>query len=511
MNSFYYDLDRQRRNPVIQTRDDFSRDVSRIIHSPSFRRLKGKTQVFPISESDFSRDRLTHTLEVADIGNSIANLINRKHLGSKGQIDLSVVQFGCYAHDIGHSPFGHIGEHTLDVLMKQKNKRFEGNAQTIRIITTLEKKELLIPKEYVNKGIPKFQIFLNQGVFNKIDMRIGLNTANRSLLSALKYYQQFENSTEGNWPKKGLYDSELSIIDSIIEQYNEHYKFDIRSCVEPFRTIESDIMDLADDIAFAVFDLEDCLKFKLINILDFFDFEDDNLLNKVINKVESRIQEANSIKVSGRSIYSPAIKAKKYFTSKDKTKGLGIIFKKLIEDYIVINGEGVEAIKKAKTEDQQKDAILSLVSPLYTISKAIMENGYVRTNFSTHIIRSLVQNIRFHFCEKCPMLSKVSLKEDSFIMLEVIKAYVSEAQVKSPRIKLADIRGNEIVTNIFNKLTSNNGFELLPPDYKIIYNNSQEENKLRVICDFISGMTDVFACEFHSKLFSENSVSIFKN
>ncbi len=511
MSSLYNDLDRGRRSDIKQTRDDFSRDVSRVIHSPSFRRLKGKTQVFPISESDFSRDRLTHTLEVSDIGNSITNLINKKYLEDNEQIDLNIIRLACYAHDIGHAPFGHVGEHTLDDLMKEHKKRFEGNAQTIRILTVLEKKELLITEEFKKNGIPNFQIFLNQGVYNNVDMRIGLNLTNRSILSTLKYYQQFETSIDSFWPKKGLYDSEKSVIDNIIDKYNLHHNFDIRTIVTPFRTIECDIMDLADDIAFAVYDLEDCLKFKLINILDFFDLEDKYLLKKVIDRVEGSIEEANKIKIGNKPIYSPSIKKNNHFGTSDKTKKLGGIFKKMIDNYIVLNTDGVNELKKAKNDDQKKESILTLVSPLYTVSKAIMNNGYVRTNFSTHLIRQLVQSTRYHHCKKIPMLSKVSLEENAFVMLEVIKAYVSETQVKSPRIKLADIRGKEIVTNIFHKLTEKNGFELLPSDFKTIYNNSQEENRFRVICDFISSMTDKFACEFHSKLFSETSISIFKN
>ena len=98
--------------------------------------------MFPGSESDFFRNRLTHSLEVAQIAKSIALRINGEHeYFKKYSIDLDLVETAALAHDLGHPPFGHNGEKALDECMRDKGG-FEGNAQTLRVLARLEKKEL---------------------------------------------------------------------------------------------------------------------------------------------------------------------------------------------------------------------------------------------------------------------------------------------------------------------------------------------------------------------------------
>jgi dGTPase len=118
------------------------RDYARLIHCPSFRRLQGKTQVFPGKESDFFRNRLTHSLEVAQIAKSIAIRLNhRSKFFRDDENNVNPVELAGLAHDLGHPPFGHNGEAALDECM-QDCGGFEGNAQTFRILSRLEKKEL---------------------------------------------------------------------------------------------------------------------------------------------------------------------------------------------------------------------------------------------------------------------------------------------------------------------------------------------------------------------------------
>lgn len=126
--------------PSSPGRSEIDRDFARIIHCPSFRRLQGKTQLFPGHESDFFRNRLTHSLEVAQIAESIARKLNSTEpYLRKNPINERICYAAALLHDIGHPPFGHNGEDALDAKMA-KFGGFEGNAQTLRIVSQLEKR-----------------------------------------------------------------------------------------------------------------------------------------------------------------------------------------------------------------------------------------------------------------------------------------------------------------------------------------------------------------------------------
>jgi len=182
-------------------RTPYERDFGRILHSSSFRRLQGKSQVMGINESDFHRTRLTHSLEVAQIGLSLAKAIeNGKISNAGGDItyynclkssalldDLTmVVMTACHAHDLGHPPFGHCGERALHLKMSEEStsppieKTFESNAQTLRMLTELETYE---------KGF-------------------GVNPTFRTILSIIKYpvtTAWYENSQETTKNPKKLF------------------------------------------------------------------------------------------------------------------------------------------------------------------------------------------------------------------------------------------------------------------------------------------------------------------
>ena len=116
--------------PVSKSRSAFRRDCDRIIHSTAFRRLKHKTQVFVFDEGDHYRTRLTHTLEVTQVARSLAR---RLHL------DEDLAEALALAHDLGHPPFGHAGERALDACLSAVGG-FDHNAQTLRIVTALERR-----------------------------------------------------------------------------------------------------------------------------------------------------------------------------------------------------------------------------------------------------------------------------------------------------------------------------------------------------------------------------------
>ena len=218
----YTEADRERwvrEDPVLKRadRDDFARDRARLVHSASLRRLSAKTQVVQPSDDDFVRNRLTHSLEVAQIG---------REFGAALGCNADVVDTACLAHDLGHPPFGHIGEQALDAVATDIGG-FEGNAQTLRLLTRLE------PKRTHADGRPA-----------------GLNLTRASLDATTKYpwARGAAPVAVGPTAKFGVYADDLPVF--------EWY----RAGREPgTRCIEADVMDWSDDVAYSVHDVEDAI------------------------------------------------------------------------------------------------------------------------------------------------------------------------------------------------------------------------------------------------------------
>lgn len=256
-------------------RSSYQRDKARVLHSAAFRRLQSKTQVLGVGLNDFHRTRLTHSLEAAQIGQGIAAQLKQKHpeLTNQLELDNNLIETICLAHDIGHPAFGHGGEIALHYMMREHGG-FEGNGQTFRIISKLE----------------------------PYTLNHGMNLSRRTVLGLVKYpntmsqlcYQQqsaepasFRQLKASDWhPPKGLYDDDQDVFDWLLaplssadrDLFCSMQNGNQRHGKTRFKSFDCSIMELADDIAYGIHDLEDAITTGIVKREDFISGVTDKLL-----------------------------------------------------------------------------------------------------------------------------------------------------------------------------------------------------------------------------------------
>ena len=215
-------------------RSPFQRDRDRIIHSASFRRLKHKTQVFVNTEGDHYRTRITHSMEVAQIARSIARYLN---------LNEDLAETLSLAHDLGHTPFGHAGEDSLNECM-EKYDGFDHNLQTLRIVMFLENKYL------------KFN---------------GLNLSIETLEGLLKHNGPVDN---------------LDLVDNLIgvKKFKNMVKF------KTYPSLEAQISAISDDIAYNNHDIQDGIKANLFKLEDLVEI---NFFRDIYKKYKNKISKKN--------------------------------------------------------------------------------------------------------------------------------------------------------------------------------------------------------------------------
>lgn len=219
-------VDKQYKADTYYFRDNADVDYSRVLYSSSCRRLQGKMQLLVPKSQMFYRNRLTHSHEVAQFAKTVAKRLKLK--------DYITVQTCSLAHDIGNPPFGHAGEVFLSKV--HVDNPYEGNAQTFRILRMLEERHR---------------------DFN------GLNLTIRTMLGVVKYFKPVREVITDNTEeeikvktnKKFLYDNDYELVKGWLEEYNISHK-----------TIDCEIMDLCDEIAYAIHDLEDSLRLNYFTI-----------------------------------------------------------------------------------------------------------------------------------------------------------------------------------------------------------------------------------------------------
>lgn len=398
----------------------FQRDYARIMYASSFRRLQGKMQLLGIKEEQFFRNRLTHSLEVAQIAQSLAYEIGYERAES------FVVEAGAIAHDIGNPPFGHSGESKLNEIFYEIGG-FEGNAQTLRILTTIERKK------------PEFQ---------------GLNLTYRTLLSVVKYYKKFErmeqdnniNSTENGSvdekkkkKQKFIYDDDYELLNKFIDEN--------KICI---RTLDVQIVDLADEIAYAAHDLEDGLRQNYFTI------------DEILHDYKVTYGETSSY---------------------DRLK---TIVHKCRENA----GYGKNKVESSQYSKMFRQELSSMI-----INTLIQDIGLVKVSDKKRKKTGSMQEEELDFVE---------YRE----MAEGLKDIIFKCITHRDEIYLYEEKGNKIIEGLADIYMNNN--KLLPPEYreeeiKKQYNiesmceESQKNLQQRLICDYISGMMDSYAVTSYKK------------
>lgn len=419
-------------------RSPFQRDKARILHSAAFRRLQAKTQVLGVGMSDFYRTRLTHSLEASQIGQGIAAQLRRKHPELTQSLNLNdtLIEGLCLAHDIGHPPFGHGGEIALHYMMRDHGG-FEGNGQTFRIVTKLEP---YTPSHGMNLsrrtllGLVKYPNF--------IPSLSNVKSAAHTSQLALSH----RNIKASDWvPPKGLYECDRNMFNWLIEPLSqddrELFCHIVKSPSEQrqhktkFKSFDCSIMELADDIAYAIHDLEDAIVMGIVNLQQFE------------AQIVEPIEDLSDTWLSGH---------------------ISMLAKKLFSQH----------------HHERKDAIGALVN-----------------SFITHI----------DIARTDPAFQNDLLKYNAVFPAEyeqalaLFKQFVFKQVIRKPEIQLLEYKGQQVVMALFEAFASDPE-RLLPENTRQRWLTAQNDNNgMRVISDYIAGMTDEFASRLYSNLFIPKS------
>ncbi|KZN45002.1 anti-phage deoxyguanosine triphosphatase [Pseudoalteromonas luteoviolacea] len=420
----------QTKNRPNDNRSPWQIDRSRIIHAAAFRRLQSKTQIMSIGVNDFYRTRLTHSLEVSQIGTGLLRHLKLQNPEFDFFPSASLIETICLAHDIGHPPFGHGGEIALNYLMRHHGG-FEGNAQTLRIVTKLE--------PYSNG--------------------YGMNLTRRTLLGFIKYPAYIDQlwrqipSEERNqrfiytqkWlPAKGVYGNDSDVFEWILAPLSDSDKALFMSYSHLneyksktiYKSLDSAIMEYADDIAYAVHDLEDAIATGTLSERDWY-----NYAMPAFKNIESPWLESNLTSITHR----------------------------LFSD----------------DEPLRKDAIGELVN-IFIINCALVERG---EDFEEPLLKNTVK-----------------LSQEFEEILKVLKQFVYQRLIREPTMQQIEFSGQNMLIDLFDAFSSD-PMRLLPYTAQSQYDSAADDiAKMRVLADYLSGMTDEYARRCHARLFG-NSIT----
>jgi dGTPase len=375
-------------------------DRSRIIHCAAFRRLQGKTQIFGVAHDDFFRTRLTHSLEVAQIAKGLALIV-----GASPEL----VEAISLAHDIGHPPFGHAGERALDECMRECGfGHFESNAQNLRTLAHLEVKRTL---------------------YN------GLNLTRATLDGLLKHKRR---AGKGITPY--YYPTEKNLISWVS---NDAPKDQV--------SLETQIVDWADQVAYSVHDLEDGIH---ANMITSARLSDPFLKTAIYDQLEQEFP------------------------------------RELIDEpylYLQSAVRQMEELGDARYRVAARKQLTSLLIHRFisSVHARLVKQGQARGRYT---VRLIIPN-----------------EEQSWAA--ILKEIALRLIVQDQRVATLEHRSRLIVTRLFETLKGNDAHDLYPNEFRPLFEVAgDDKSRARVACDYIASMTDQYAETIYQRLFSPGSM-----
>lgn len=476
-----------RLHPSLRTdhRTEWERDYARVVHSASFRRLQAKTQVLGLGDGDFYRTRLTHSMEVSQIGVSITKKLYRaavtaKNEGNETELDRAGLQHLphpmlmstiCLAHDIGHPPFGHGGEVALNRCMLPYGG-FEGNGQTLRIVTKLDKyaeghgmnltrrailgvikypapfsevvEWTIVPGGEPKAPAPEAKLAEGDPAYNVVIPNGSLFVAG-DYKPPKCYLDDEDQDVVLNWVAKEIPDWTTIRTSRKRKEAGKHAK-------TKFKSLDTSIMELADDIAYGVHDLEDAIGLGLISRRAFLHwFEDKPKRRKSLSRLLDKHFEGRFDEFT-RQLFE--------CDTPERKRAIGRMV-----------GFFVEATTFTEANPEFEE-------PLF----------------------------KYQAIFKCDALDGGATIQDA---LGTLKDLVVDLVIKTPTVQQLEFKGQKMVSELFEAFATDPKRLLDERHYNKTIQAGGDTPTARVICDYIAGMTDNYATSRYRQLFEPRTGSVF--
>lgn len=431
-------------------RTDAEIDYARIVHSGSFRRLQGKTQILSLGDDDFYRTRLTHSLEVAQVAEGLVQHLKDVEQGELKEIIPSGAQVRALglAHDIGHPPFGHGGEVALNYCMRDAGG-FEGNAQTLRIVTALEPYSDHFGADLTRRtllGLLKYPATKAQVANPQLQPK---------LLGSVTTFGALD--PEQCKPAKACYDSDAEVIAWILDEFSSEDRrqlqaveklegTDAKGKVKHGKTVakslDCSIMDEADNIAYGVHDMEDALALQLIDEEHFRAVVGEKLCKELLAQLQAR-------PVQGVTASYDGIIAGLFGEAGPRKRLIG----RLVHHFI----------KSANLDEQPQ--------------------------FDHPLLRY-----------------RLKLTSEAEALLKGFRDLINDHVIQNARVQQLDFKGQRLVVAVFEALISCPKSLLSPPVFAAFDKAGDDK---RLICDYVASMTDGGLMRAYDRLFSPRMGTIF--